>query len=72
VLVSNAVYDHVRDRLPFAFEDLGEHEVKKTESDTVVLPTTSPPVSLSLIIRRKCGMMSMPSVRIARKCLMSP
>jgi class 3 adenylate cyclase len=28
VLVSNTVHDHVRDRLPFAFEDLGEHQVK--------------------------------------------
>jgi class 3 adenylate cyclase/FixJ family two-component response regulator len=28
VLVSNTVYDHVRDRLPFVFEDLGEHRVK--------------------------------------------
>jgi adenylate cyclase len=28
VLVSNTVYDHVRDRLPFGFEDLGEQQVK--------------------------------------------
>jgi adenylate cyclase len=28
VLVSNTVYEHARDRLPFAFEDLGEHQVK--------------------------------------------
>ena len=28
VLVSNTVHDHVRDRLPFLFEDLGEHQVK--------------------------------------------
>jgi adenylate cyclase len=28
VLVSNTVHDHVRDRLPFVFEDLGEHQVK--------------------------------------------
>jgi adenylate cyclase len=28
VLVSNTVHDHVRDRLPVAFEDLGEHQVK--------------------------------------------
>ena len=28
VLVSNTVYDQVRDRLPFAFEDLGERQVK--------------------------------------------
>jgi adenylate cyclase len=28
VFVSNTVYDHVRDRLPFAFEDIGEQQVK--------------------------------------------
>jgi adenylate cyclase len=28
ILVSNTVHDHIRDRLPFAFEDLGEHQVK--------------------------------------------
>jgi len=28
MLVSNTVHDHVRDRLPFTFEDLGEHQVK--------------------------------------------
>ena len=28
VFVSNTVHDHVRDRLPFAFEDLGEQPVK--------------------------------------------
>jgi len=28
VFVSNTVYDHVRDRVPFVFEDLGEQQVK--------------------------------------------
>src|SRR5258707_15632750 len=28
VFVSNTVYDHVRDRLPLVFEDLGEQQVK--------------------------------------------
>jgi adenylate cyclase len=28
VLVSNTVHDHMRDRLPFVFEDLGEQQVK--------------------------------------------
>src|SRR5437773_12146034 len=28
VFVSNTVHDHVRDRLPLAFEDLGDHQVK--------------------------------------------
>src|SRR5205807_1096613 len=30
VFVSNTVHDHVRDRLPFSFEDLGEQQVKNT------------------------------------------
>ena len=28
VFVSNTIHDHVRDRLPFVFEDLGEQQVK--------------------------------------------
>src|SRR6266478_3005237 len=28
IFVSNTVHDHVRDRLPFVFEDLGEQQVK--------------------------------------------
>ena len=28
VFISNTVHDHVRDRLPFGFEDLGEQQVK--------------------------------------------
>src|SRR6266700_78696 len=28
VFVSNTVHDHVRDRMPFVFEDLGEQQVK--------------------------------------------
>jgi len=28
VFVSNTVYEHVRDRLSFAFDDLGEQQVK--------------------------------------------
>src|SRR5437867_5677875 len=28
VFVANTVHDHVRDRLPFVFEDLGEQQVK--------------------------------------------
>src|SRR3984893_3710977 len=28
VFISNTVHDHVRDRLPFVFEDLGEQQVK--------------------------------------------
>ena len=31
VFVSNTVHDQVRDRLPFVFEDLGEHQVKTSQ-----------------------------------------
>ena len=31
VLVSNTVYDHVRGKLPFSFEDMGERQVKNIE-----------------------------------------
>jgi adenylate cyclase len=41
VLISNTVYDHVRDRLPFAFEDLGEHQVKNI-ARPVCVPSSGP------------------------------
>jgi adenylate cyclase len=52
VFVSNTVYDQVRDRLPFVFEDLGEHEVKNIARpvrvyrvrDVAVVKTAAPPV----------------------------
>jgi len=28
VLISNTAYEHVRDRLPFTFQDLGDQQVK--------------------------------------------
>jgi TolB-like protein/class 3 adenylate cyclase len=49
VLVSNTVHDHVRDRLPFVFEDLGEHQVKNIARPVRVFrvrpedPLPSPP-----------------------------
>src|SRR5215469_11584001 len=57
VLVSNTVHDHVRDRLPFAFEDLGEQQVKNIArpvrvyriSDTAAAKAPSqPPPALPL------------------------
>ena len=52
VFVSNTVYDQVRDRLPFVFEDLGEHEVKNivrpvriySVRDVAAAKTVAPPV----------------------------
>ena len=45
VFVSNTVYDHVRDRLPFVFEYLGERQVKNIARPIRVyrlLPSRSP------------------------------
>jgi adenylate cyclase len=59
VLISNTVHDHVRDRLPFAFEDLGDHPVKNIARPVRVyrvgdptapiekaLPASTPPLPL--------------------------
>jgi TolB-like protein len=53
VFVSNTVHDHVRDRLPFAFEDLGEQQVKNIARPVRVYrvrdaAATSPPPALPL------------------------
>src|SRR5215472_2670152 len=38
VLVSNTVYEHVRDRVPFAFENLGDQQVKNISRPSAGLP----------------------------------
>jgi TolB-like protein len=51
VFVSNSVHDHVRDRLPFVFEDLGEQQLKNITrpvrvyrvSDVTVAKSSAPP-----------------------------
>jgi TolB-like protein/class 3 adenylate cyclase len=57
VFVSNTVYDHVRDRLPFVFEDLGEQQVKNITRPVRVFrvrdvadksPLPPPPAALPL------------------------
>jgi adenylate cyclase len=80
VFVSNTVHDHVRDRLPFAFDNLGEQQVKNIARPVRVYrvrtsPTPSParrgPPSPALRER-------VPSarggrrVRVARRCCRSP
>jgi class 3 adenylate cyclase len=50
VFVSNTVYEHVRDRLPFAFEDLGEQQVKNIARPVHVYrvrPETASPTAAS-------------------------
>jgi TolB-like protein len=58
VFVSNTVHDHVRDRLPFVFEDLGEQEVKNIarpvrvyrvrDTDAAKTPSAAAPRALPL------------------------
>jgi adenylate cyclase len=77
VFVSNTVHDHVGDRLSFAFEDLGERQVKNIARPlrvyrvrtTLTHPAASAPGSPSPALRER-----VPSaggarrVRVARRC----
>jgi adenylate cyclase len=57
ILVSNTVYEHVRDRLPFTLQDLGEQQVKNIarpvrvyrvgDLDTVAKSPSAPALTLS-------------------------
>jgi class 3 adenylate cyclase len=51
VFVSNTVHDHVRDRLPILFEDLGEQQVKNITRPVRVhrVRPKSPTLALRLI-----------------------
>ena len=59
VFVSNTVHDHVRDRLPFVFEDLGEQQVKNIARPVRVYrvrPTADPgPPACGERRRRRAG-----------------
>ncbi|HMD65182.1 MAG TPA: hypothetical protein VKG22_00855, partial [Stellaceae bacterium] len=55
VFISNTVHDHVRDRLPFVFDDLGEQQVKniarpvrvyRVRDDDAKSPPAPPPLPL--------------------------
>src|SRR6266581_3804303 len=48
VFVSNTVHDHVRDRLPFVFEDLGEQQVKNIARPVRVYRVCDPAAAKSL------------------------
>ena len=51
VLVSNTVHDHVRDRLPFVFEDLGEQQVKTSRVRCASTGCAPPPPTPTLMRR---------------------
>jgi adenylate cyclase len=60
VFVSNAVHDHVRDRLPFVFEDLGEQRVKNIARPVRVYRVRDP------------GALESPTVQSAQRALPLP
>ena len=59
VFVSNTVHDHVRDRLPFVFEDLGEQQVKNIARPVRVYrvrhPSPTPPRRAGVPPLPQCG-----------------
>jgi len=72
VFVSNTVHDHVRDRLPFAFEDLGEHQVKNISRAVRVFrvgdaPTGKPrePASVALTLPHKPSIAVLPFANLS-------
>jgi len=74
VCVSNTVYDQVRDRLPFLFEDLGEHQLKNIARPLRVYrialthPVADAPGSPLERQRRESGEGSLPLARQAVDC----
>ena len=78
VFVSNTVHDHVRDRLPFFFEDLGEQQVKNIARPvrvyrvraTLTHPAASAPGSPSPALRERVPNASgVGRVRVTRRLL---
>jgi adenylate cyclase len=71
VFVSNTVHDHVRERLPFVFEDLGERQVKNIARPVRVyrsVPTgRASPTRRSSMPRQRCA--SVPAPASARRPL---
>jgi adenylate cyclase len=68
VFVSNTVHDHVRDRLPFLFENLGEQQVKNIARPVRVYgcATPSPPATARRRQRPHCR--RFPTSRPSRSC----
>jgi len=70
VFPSNTVYDHVRDRLPFAFHDLGEQQVKniarpvRVYSVSIANEATSPPTAVTTHVSGPASPPSAPRLSI--------
>jgi adenylate cyclase len=69
VFVSNRVHDHVRDRLPFVFEDLGEQQVKniarpvrvyRVRGSSAAAKSSSPPAHPVLLLPDKPSIAVLP------------
>jgi adenylate cyclase len=78
VFVSSAVHDHVRDRLPFVFEDLGEQQVKNIARpvrvyrvrDPLTHPAADAPGSPSPAMRERVPIATgVRRVRVTRRSL---
>ena len=67
VFVSNTVHDHVRDRLPFVFEDLGEQQVKNIARPVRVYRVATPPLG-TRVERRRDRRCRSPTSRRSRCC----
>jgi adenylate cyclase len=72
VFVSNTVHDHVRDRLPFVFEDLGEQQVKNIARPVRVFrvrlgeaPTTAASPAAALALPDKPSIAVLPFANIS-------
>ena len=70
VLVSSTVHDHVRDRLPFAFHDLGEQQVKtiarpvRVYSVSTANEAKSPPIAVTTYASGPASQPSVPRLSI--------
>jgi class 3 adenylate cyclase len=71
VFVSNTVYDQVRDRLPFVFEDLGEQQVKNIagqSGSTGFTALAPPPRAHRRQLHRRCRS----QISRRSRCCLSP
>jgi TolB-like protein/class 3 adenylate cyclase/tetratricopeptide (TPR) repeat protein len=69
VLISSTVYDHIRDRLPFGFEDLGDQEVKNIARPVRVYrvwdnTATSPPSPTLTLLSQAPPLPDKPSIAV--------
>src|SRR6202043_1910422 len=64
VFVSNTVHDHVRDRLPFVFEDLGKNQVKNIARPVRVYRVRDPGVAATSPVPPALPLPDKPSIAV--------